>query len=49
MFIIDHKGKIRRKWTGKVGEKAIDAVLEKLILEMQEAEPAKWDHLRIAT
>lgn len=35
MFIIDHKGVIRRKWVGKVGGKTIDSVLEKLILEAQ--------------
>ena len=33
MFIIDHKGTIRRKWVGKVGEKTIDTVLEKLMHE----------------
>ena len=33
MYIIDHNGEIRRKWVGKVGEKTIDAALDKLILE----------------
>ena len=31
MYIIDHNGTIRHKWVGKVGEKTIDAALEKLI------------------
>ena len=35
MFIIDHKGTIRRKWVGKVGENTIDAALEKLIQEAE--------------
>ena len=29
--ILDHKGTIRSKWVGNVGEKAIDATLMKLI------------------
>ena len=35
MYVIDHKGMIRHKWTGKVGERTIDIVLEKLIGEIQ--------------
>jgi len=30
-YVIDHTGMIRHKWVGNPGEKAIDAVLEKLI------------------
>ena len=41
MYIIDHQGTIRRKWVGKVGEKTIDAALEKLIQEAEEALPQK--------
>ncbi|MBC8352321.1 MAG: hypothetical protein H8E66_10050 [Planctomycetes bacterium] len=36
MYIIDHKGTIRRKWVGKAGDKSIDAALEKLIQEAEE-------------
>jgi len=37
-FIIDPQGVIRYKWAGAPGEKAMDAALEKVI---QEAEDAK--------
>ena len=36
MFLIDHKGVIRHKWTGKVGGKAIDAAVDRLISEVRE-------------
>ena len=32
MFILDHKGIIRHKWVGKVGNKTIDGALDQLIL-----------------
>jgi hypothetical protein len=35
LYIIDHKGIIRRKWVGGPGEKAIDAALEPLIDEVE--------------
>jgi len=31
IYLIDHKGVIRYKWTGPPGEKIMDAALEKLI------------------
>ena len=34
-YIIDHNGRIRHKWVGKVGEKTIDAALEKLLREAE--------------
>jgi hypothetical protein len=34
-YILDHKGTIRRKWVGNVGEKAIDATLKTLIKEAE--------------
>jgi len=37
MYIIDHQGTIRRKWVGKVGEKTIDAALDKLIHEAEQS------------
>ncbi len=40
-FVIDHKGAIRRKWVGNPGEESIDAALEKLIQEAEEAAPPK--------
>jgi hypothetical protein len=40
LYIIDHKGIIRRKWVGAPGEKVIDAALERLIDEAQN-QPAK--------
>jgi hypothetical protein len=30
-YVIDHKGVIRYKWAGAVGEKILDAALDKLI------------------
>ena len=37
-YVIDHEGIIRRKWVGgSPGEAAIDAVLESLIQEAEEA------------
>jgi hypothetical protein len=30
-YVIDHKGVIRYKWAGAVGEKVMDAALDKLI------------------
>ncbi len=38
-YIIDHKGTIRHKWVGKVGEKAIDVALEKLIKAAETTAP----------
>lgn len=35
MYIIDHKGTIRHKWVGNVGEWTIDAALEKIIREAE--------------
>ena len=37
LYIIDHKGTIRLKWVGKVGQKTIDSALEKLIHEAEVA------------
>ena len=36
-YIIDHKGAIRYKWVGKVGEKTINTALEKLIREAEQS------------
>ena len=33
VYILDHEGRIRRKWAGNPGEKTIDAALEELIDE----------------
>jgi hypothetical protein len=41
-YIIDHRGTIRRKWVGKVGEKTIDAALKKLIHEAENAPVEVW-------
>ena len=41
-YIIDHRGTIRRKWVGKVGEKTIDAALKKLIHEAENAPKEVW-------
>ena len=35
VYIIDHNGIIRHKWAGIVGDKTIDAALEKLIREVE--------------
>jgi hypothetical protein len=40
-YVIDGKGTIRYKWVGAVGEKAIDAALEKLIQEAERQGIAK--------
>jgi len=34
-YVLDHRGKIRYKWVGSPGTKAIDAALEKLIQEAE--------------
>ena len=36
-YVLDHHGVIRQKWMGNIGpgEKAIDAILEKLIHEVE--------------
>lgn len=34
-YVLDPKGVIRQKWIGAPGEKAIDTVLEKLIIEVE--------------
>ena len=39
LYIIDHKGIIRRKWIGAPGEKVIDAALEPLIEEAEGKSP----------
>ena len=39
--LIDHQGTIRHKWTGNPGEKTLDAILDKLIAEAEQAAPAK--------
>jgi hypothetical protein len=36
-YILDHHGTIRNKWVGNPGPKTLDAALEKLILEADEA------------
>ena len=41
-YVIDHKGTIRRKWVGKVGEKTIDAALKKMIHEAENAPVEVW-------
>ena len=41
MYIIDHQGTIRHKWVGKADDKSIDAALEKLIQEAEEAASPK--------
>ena len=41
MFMIDHKGTIRRKWVGKVGEKTIDAAIERLIHDAEQSTSPK--------
>ena len=40
-YIVDQKGTIRHKWVGKVGEKTIDAALEKLIREAEKTATPK--------
>ena len=35
MYVIDHNGRIRHKWAGKVGETTIDTALAKLIREAE--------------
>jgi hypothetical protein len=42
LYIIDHKGVIRHKWVGTPGEKAIDAALEKLIIEAERSGQNPW-------
>ena len=37
LYVLDPKGVIRHKWVGSPGAKAIDAALEKLIQEADEA------------
>ena len=34
-YILDHRGIIRHKWLGNPGEKAIDAALDRLIMEAE--------------
>jgi hypothetical protein len=36
-YVLDHRGVIRHKWAGNPGEKAMDARLEELIREANEA------------
>ena len=36
VYVIDHEGVIRHKWTGPPGEKVLDAALDKLIKAAQE-------------
>lgn len=36
-YVIDHAGTIRRKWTGNPSAKTLDAALDKLIQEAEEA------------
>ena len=31
MYVLDHTGKIRHKWVGKVGDQVVDAALDRLI------------------
>ena len=38
MYLIDHKGVIRRKWLGTPGEKAIDEAIMRLIREAEKPE-----------
>jgi peroxiredoxin len=35
LYLIDHRGVIRRKWLGSPGEKEIDRALDKLLKEAQ--------------
>jgi hypothetical protein len=35
LYVVDHKGVIRRKWVGSPGEKAIDAALDQLVQEAE--------------
>jgi hypothetical protein len=35
LFVLDHKGVIRRRWLGSPGEKKIDEALEALIKEAE--------------
>jgi hypothetical protein len=37
LYLIDHRGVIRRKWLGSPGEKIIDAVLGPLLEEAEKA------------
>jgi len=37
-YVLDHLGVIRHKWVGKVGGKAIDAALKKLIQEVEKGQ-----------
>jgi peroxiredoxin len=36
LYLLDHRGVIRRKWVGNPGENAIDAAIAKLIDEAKE-------------
>ncbi|MFT5526742.1 MAG: nitrogen regulatory protein PII-like uncharacterized protein [Pirellulaceae bacterium] len=40
-YVVDHQGKIRRKWRGNPGEQALDSALEQLIREAEQANPPK--------
>jgi peroxiredoxin len=40
LYVIDHKGVIRHKWTGSPGAEAIDTALEKLIAEAERSPDA---------
>lgn len=40
-YILDHQGRIRHKWIGHPGEKAIDSALEQLIKVAEEAKMPK--------
>jgi hypothetical protein len=40
-YAIDHAGVIRYKWVGAPGEKALDAAIEKLIREAEDASSEK--------
>jgi hypothetical protein len=35
LYVIDHKGVIRRKWEGSPGEKVMDEAIEKLVKEAE--------------
>ena len=40
-YIIDHKGVIRRKWVGRIGNAAIDSALATMIAEAEHSAVTK--------
>jgi peroxiredoxin len=39
LYLIDHRGVIRRKWVGNPGEKALEAAIESLLQEAEGSAP----------